>query len=141
MMRRILFIFSNCFPPRWSVLPCLAFLVCLFSACVGNADVDKQSLEKISFSGNSFSVYILSRGKGVPAEARSSFDQIYQELLELQRQGKLNYLKKEVIGLEGERRICAEFTDSETARLLFLRIKKLAREIDLFDVTSESCAK
>lgn len=84
---------------------------------------------------------MLSRGKGVPADARTAFDRVYQDLSELKRQGKMTYLRKEVIGLEGERRICAEFTDSETAYLLFTRIKQLAMETDLFEVHEESCAK
>lgn len=119
----------------------LGFLVCLFSACVGNADTDRHDPDSTLSSGNSFSVYMLSRGKGVPEEARVSFAQVYQELLTLKQQGKLRSLTKEVIGLEGERKICAEFTDRETAQQLFLKIKKLAMQVDLFDIVMESCAK
>lgn len=136
------FLFSHRLIPRWPLMSCLGFLLCLFAACVGNADVDsRQPPESTLFYGKSFSVYMLSRGKGVPQEARTSFDQVYQELVTLKQQGKLSFLKQEVIGLEGERRICAEFADGETARQLFVKIKKIAMVTDLFDIVIESCAK
>ena len=140
-MRGVLFRLSNRLMSGLSVLSCFSVLVCIFSAFAGNAYVDNQPIDRTSFQGNSFSVYILSRGKGVPEEARTAFNQVYQELVELKGHGKLSYLKKEMIGLEGERRICAEFRDSENARAMFTKIKKLAVEIDLFDVVPESCVK
>ena len=127
-------------PPHLAWLYFICF-VYLFPVVVANAGMDNQRVEVQSFHGNSFAVYILSRGKGVPEEARTSFDNIYQELLSLQQSGEIVYLKKERIGLEGEQKVCAEFTDSENAREMFTRIHELAIKIDLFNVVDEACPR
>ncbi len=116
-------------------------MVLLFSVIVPNANGNNQPVEVPSFHGKSFAVYILSRGKGVPEEARSFFDSIYKELVALEQSGIVVSLKKERIGLEGEKKLCVEFTDSKNARMMFKKIHPPALEIDLFNIVSESCSK
>ncbi len=87
----------------------------------------------------SFSVYALSRGKGVPEQARLVLDQARQVLKVGQDQGKVKRLVDRRIGLEGETQLCAEFSDAQAADRFFNELHHFSRGVDLVDMKKESC--
>ena len=56
-----------------------------------------------------------------------------------QRDGKVTRLERTRIGLEGETRLCAEFTDAAVAREMLERVRSIAQGIELLNVTEEPC--
>jgi hypothetical protein len=88
---------------------------------------------------NSFSVYALSKGKGVPEKTRQALQQIRALLEDAQRQGNVVQLKQTRIGLEGETRLCAEFSSATVAQELFEQSRKLSAGIELLNVVMEPC--
>ena len=89
---------------------------------------------------HSFAVYMLSRGHGVPDATRQAFAATKSLLEAARTEGKANSLQVEVIGLEGERRVCVEFADRVQADLSLERIRALSREVELFNVVEEACS-
>jgi hypothetical protein len=87
----------------------------------------------------SFSIYALSRGKGVPEEARNVLDQARALLKTSQAQGTVTRLTDQRIGLEGETRVCAELRDTDSARELFSHVQQMSLGVDLINVKIESC--
>ncbi len=84
-------------------------------------------------------MYALSRGKGVPEQARKVLDQARQVLKEGQDQGKVKRLVDQRIGLEGETQLCAEFSDEQSADRFFDELHYFSREVDLVDMKKEAC--
>lgn len=87
----------------------------------------------------SFSVYALSKGTGVPERTRQVLQQIRTLLEDAQRQGNVVQLKQTRIGLEGETRLCAEFSSATVAQELFEQSRKLSAGIELLNVVMEPC--
>jgi hypothetical protein len=88
---------------------------------------------------NSFTVYALSRGKGVPREAREALGSV-RKLVEADRsRGVKVTLETTRIGLEGETRLCAAYQDPKDAAAAFERAKALVRGIDLVNLVAGPC--
>ena len=84
-------------------------------------------------------VTMLSRGKGVPDEARAAY-QDARALLEGRRDADIvTELRTQRIGLEGETRLCAEFRNAEEAQSALAEIRKRTAGIDLLDVGIAPC--
>lgn len=84
-------------------------------------------------------VTMLSRGKGVPDEARAAYQDI-RALLEEQRSTyAVTDLRTQRIGLEGETRLCVEFRSANDAQAALGAIRKRADGVDLLDVSEMSC--
>jgi len=82
---------------------------------------------------------MLSRGKGVPDEARAAYQDI-RALLERQRAAyAVTELRTQRIGLEGETRLCAEFESAKDARAALAEIRKRAASVDLLEVSQAPC--
>jgi hypothetical protein len=90
-------------------------------------------------SVSSFSVYALSKGKGVPEQSRQVFQQAWALLEDAYRQGRVVRLKQDRIGLEGETRACAEFSSPTVAQELFEQIRQLSEGVELVNVVMEPC--
>jgi hypothetical protein len=90
-------------------------------------------------SATSFSVYALSRGKGVPEKSRQVFQQARALLEDAYRQGRVVRLKQDRIGLEGETRVCAEFSNPTVAQELLEQIRRLSEGVELVNVVIEPC--
>ena len=89
----------------------------------------------------SFALYVLSRGKGVPAEAREALGKV-RDLAEADRErGIAVRIQTKRIGLEGEKRLCFEYEDEMKARRLFDRATALVSGVDLARVVVETCAE
>ena len=120
------------------------FVALVLIACVGangcaSHAAHSATLGMSASSLSSFSVYALSKGKGVPERARQVFQQAQALLEDAQRQGKVMQLKQARIGLEGETRLCAEFHSDTVAQELFEQIRKLGEGIELLNVVMEPC--
>jgi hypothetical protein len=88
-----------------------------------------------------FSVYALSRGKGVPAAARNALRQVREAVEADRSRGVGVRVETSRLGLEGEARVCAEYDDPEDARLALDRARALVKGIDLVDLVVEPCGK
>jgi hypothetical protein len=87
----------------------------------------------------SFSIYALSRGKGVPEEARKVLDKARAFLKMAREQGTVTRLTDQRIGLEGETRVCVELKDADSSSELFSHIQQMSLGVDLINVKIESC--
>lgn len=121
---------------RWLLL-LLVMPIVLIEIGVGCAQInaDGSNVAKTS----SFSVYALSRGKGVPEEARNVLDHARQVLKMGQDRGKVKRLVDRRIGLEGETRLCAEFSDEQAADQFFNELHHFSRGVDLVNIKKETC--
>jgi len=124
----------------------LVVIACLgTNGCVSHASSPATpgphvlSMSTSAVSMNSFSVYALSKGKGVPEKTRQALQQIRALLEDAQRQGNVVQLKQTRIGLEGETRLCAEFSSATVAQELFEQSRKLSAGIELLNVVMEPC--
>ena len=88
---------------------------------------------------SSFSLYVLSRGKGIPDEAKQVLDRSRQLFKRAQEQGDVKQIIDRRIGLEGETQICVELSDEHAANKLFSEIQHLSEGVALVNVKKESC--
>ena len=109
----------------------------LIEAGAGCAEV-RVSESAVSIP-SSFSLYVLSRGKGVPGEARQVLDRSRHLFKRAQEQGDVKQMIDRRIGLEGETRLCVEFYDEQVADKLFREILHLSDGVDLVNVKKEPC--
>lgn len=87
-------------------------------------------------------VYALSRGKGVPEPAARVFAQaeaLFRELQASQQIVRVHPLER--LGIEGERRLCAEFVNEQAARAAHARLLEMAKGTELLNVVIEPCVK
>jgi hypothetical protein len=115
----------------------LAIPILLIEAGAGCAEINPP--ESRATTSSSFSVYALSRGKGVPDEARHLLDHARQILQQGQKQGEVIRLVDHRIGLEGETRLCAEFSDEHAADRFFDQLHRLSLGVDLVNLKKEAC--
>ncbi|MEX2490761.1 MAG: hypothetical protein WD425_03255 [Nitrospirales bacterium] len=119
------------------ILFLLAMPILLIEAGAGCAEI-KTPEPKVS-APSSFSVYALSRGKGVPAKARQVLDYARQVLKQGQEKGEVKRLVERRIGLEGETRLCAEFVEEQVADRFFEQILSRSLGMDLVNIKKEMC--
>jgi len=119
------------------ILLLLAMPIFLIEVGAGCAEI--QTPEPKVSAPSSFSVYVLSRGKGVPDEAREVLDHARQIFKQGQEQGEVKRLVERRIGLEGETRLCAEFADEHAADRFFDQLHRLSLGVDLVNITKEAC--
>lgn len=81
----------------------------------------------------------LSRGKGVPAEAREAFKQIRALLEQQQATAAVTAMQYQRIGLEGESRLCVEFRNASDAQAALAEIRKISADVDLLNVVEAPC--
>lgn len=87
-----------------------------------------------------FAIYALSRGTGVPLQAREVLRKV-RELVEADRnRGVSVSIESTRIGLEGETRMCVEYKNPKNAVRAYERATALVKGIDLVNLVAESCA-
>jgi hypothetical protein len=87
----------------------------------------------------SFAVYTLSRGTGVPAEARAAQLEI-QKLVEADRdEGLTETIETTRIGIEGERRLCVTYKNSRSAAHALDRARGIVKGVALVNLVTEPC--
>jgi len=119
------------------ILLVLAMPILLMEAGVGCAELGTSEAKDPAES--SVSVYALSRGKGVPDEARGVLDHARQILKQGQEQGEVTRLVERRIGLEGETRLCAEFVDEAVADRFFQQFNQLSLGVELVNINKGMC--
>lgn len=87
----------------------------------------------------SLAVYTLSRGKGVPDEARATLKEIRALLDGARKDGRVTDMASTRIGIEGEARLCVEFRDAAAADALGAEVRAAARDVELLNVVEERC--
>ena len=118
------------------MLMTMVMLAVVGSAC-GN-DGDTRSAE-VASQPQSFALYALSRGRGVPEGAKATLAEAEAVLEDLRAQGAEITVTQERIGLEGERRLCVTFADRDMADRAFERIRQLSLGGDLVNLVREPC--
>jgi hypothetical protein len=120
----------------------LVWLLCAWTAAAGCAmPVGTSGEERASQAGSaSFAVYALSRGRGVPEPTRSAWQTVWTMLDDARREGKVARLQQIRIGLEGEVRLCAEFSDAGRAREMLERAREIGKGVELLNVVEEPCS-
>lgn len=85
-------------------------------------------------------VLALSRGRGVPQDTRDALAAI-EDLANVARDsGDIVSVTREVIGLEGETRLCIVFRDESALVAVRKEIRELAAGVELLTVREENCA-
>ena len=87
-----------------------------------------------------FTVSALSRGKGVPREAREALASVRKILEEDRARGAAVTWQSTRLGLEGETRLCVRYEDPAAAAEAYARARALVGGIDLVNVAAEPCA-
>jgi hypothetical protein len=87
----------------------------------------------------SFALYILSRGQGVPDEAREAMGRVRAILDEEKSRGVAVTVQSTRIGLEGETKLCAEFEDEAAGGSAFRRASEVVKGVDLVNLVVEPC--
>jgi len=89
----------------------------------------------------SFSVYALSRGKGVPDVAQKALKDVRLFLEQEKQKGKVARISESRIGLEGERRLSVEFSDAKSLREAEKRIREMTTNVELMNLVVEPYEK
>lgn len=95
--------------------------------------------ETLAPAPQSIAVYALSRGKGVPDQAMEVLVHFRTVLKSAQERGEVRRMVEQRIGIEGETRLCAEFSDAESAHSMIEQIQQLGQGVDLINVKVEPC--
>jgi hypothetical protein len=95
--------------------------------------------EPSSSTPRSFAVYALSRGKGVPPEARRALDEVQDLIDEDRRRGVAVESRRTRIGLEGETRLCVEYEDPAPAKKAQRRARDIVEGVDLVNLVVGPC--
>jgi hypothetical protein len=62
-------------------------------------------------------------------------------LEDARREGKVAQLQQARVGLEGEVRLCAEFSDAARAREMLARVREIGKGVDLLNIVEEPCTR
>ena len=133
----------------------LARAVCgvalLAAACVPSAGVTQQkaAAAKVKESTaprsapdvTSFAVFALSRGKGVPPEAREVLRKVGEIVAADERRGVRVETRRTRIGLEGETRLCVEYQSAADARRGLEQVEKIVKDVELVNLVPGPCAE
>lgn len=84
-------------------------------------------------------LYVLSRGQGVPEEARQVLEQARARFSMLEDSGAITRIDERRIGLEGETRLCAEFANEADALREHGWLERLAAGVELVNLALEPC--
>ena len=84
-------------------------------------------------------IHVLSRGKGVPMQTRDTYKQIHALLEQRRSDAAITRMESSRMGLEGETRLCVEFSDRDQAANTLAEIRKLAAGADLLNIVEEPC--
>jgi len=111
-------------------------LIGLAVVLLGSA-LDVSASENPTIEVIPIQVEILSRGRGVPEDTMRAYQDI-KIAVELEDKSGTG-IKEQVLGLEGERRMCIIIKNAALADSLFGKISVLARDVELMRVSRERC--
>jgi hypothetical protein len=120
----------------------LVWLLSAWAAAAGCATPVRTSGEERATRAvsASFAVYALSRGRGVPEATRTAWQAVWTMLEDARRDGTVTRLQQTRLGLEGELRLCAEFSDAGRAREMLERAREVGKGVELLNVVEEPCS-
>lgn len=125
-------IMQNGSSSRWLAIA-MAAVLCSGCAVGGGAE------DAAVLPAKSFVVLALSRGKGVPTAAQAFFAKAHELLAKAKDDGADIAISRQRIGLEGESKLCVQFSDPIQGGNWFKKMQDLARGIDLINVAIEPC--
>lgn len=114
-------------------------VLALAGSLLGCAGREPTELPVNDEAVTSFALYTLSRGRGVPPEAREALEKVSALLEEERSRGVAIELYRNRIGLEGETRLCAEFEDAAAFGEVFRRAQEIVAGVDLVNLVAEPC--
>jgi hypothetical protein len=117
----------------------LAVAVAFTAVCAGREQ--KPAAGGSGLSVKSFALYALSRGQGVPDEAREALLKVRALLDEEKSRGVAVNVQSTRIGLEGETKLCAEFQDDAAGGAAFRRAREVVKGVDLVNLVVEPCGE
>jgi len=86
-----------------------------------------------------FAVYTLSRGRGVPPEAREAQQRV-QKLVQADRErGVKASVETTRIGIEGEQRLCVTYENARDGVRAVERVRAIVTGVDLVNLVEEPC--
>ena len=116
----------------------VATAVCL--ACA-RPPLATDAVTQSGAAGTSVTVEALSKGQGVPPETKAALQKARDVFRQFADEGRAEVMPDQIIGLEGERRLCASFKDRDTTREALDRLHAIARGVPLLNVKEEPCPK
>ena len=122
-------------PARTVLLPGVFIGAALASGCATAPAVATRSAPATDIA-----VYALSRGQGVPREARQALRVARDLFARWGAEGRVLDLIDTPVGLEGDTRLCARFASPVDAASALKQLDELGRDVDLFEVRPERCA-
>jgi hypothetical protein len=130
---------------KYTLIP---FLVLLLLAQIASAQptpakacADSTPETSSDFPDNSFALYAMARGSGVPASARQAMQRVRGLLEEARQRGDGLSLEQTRFGLEGETRLCLTFATPDAARAAWVQACQFAEDADLVNLVIEPCDK
>ena len=126
----------------WVVVSCL--VVGASPGCAGQAPREETPEAAMAAPApapgpRQFGVYALSRGAGVPEEARRALSAVAALVEEQRENGIAVAMERTRLGLEGEFRLCIEYEEQDAAAEAWLRIQAIVEGVDLVNLAAESC--
>ena len=92
-----------------------------------------------SFAHRQIAIYVLSRASGVPPRTLETSRTVRSYLANSFAEGKAMRLEETTIGLEGETRLCAEFTTKVLAQAAFDQLSPIIKGVELINMSAEPC--
>ena len=123
--------------PKSLILILLYSLAGALLGCPTLAQVCDET--KGRFIERSFSIYVLSRGKGVPDASWEVYIRIRELFHGQKANGKLIKTEETRIGIEGERRLCAEFLTEDAAYQAWKQVEEISAGVELVNLVIERC--
>ena len=100
-------------------------------------EIEEDSMVKVGIE-----ILALSRGRGVPEDARQVYGDMKRHIEKVRADlgtDAVVGVSESTIGIEGEKRLCIEIGDTEAARMLLRELEQMAEGVDLLTVTEKSC--
>lgn len=112
---------------------CSIVLLAIGSRC-DNPSERSAAPRHRSSEGFAFVVETLSRGRGVPSSASRALREARKIVEAKKSSGTVMKVSEERLGIEGESRLRAEFSDARIGREVYAEISSLAEGVDLIAV-------
>ena len=111
----------------------------LFGAAVVKPDTASEKHLAQSTENPSLEVLALSRGRGVPDKTFATLQSILALAEDALESGLAISLNQQIIGLEGETRLCIVLRDDDALDEIGGRINALAKNVELLQVNENRC--
>jgi len=134
---------ARLFIPSYSFCALIGAGVLLLNACVAAETEgpvgDLPDSGKSGVGALNIQVQVLSTGRGVPDATMRTYREIKALVMRYKDSGTDAVITEQVLGLEGERRMCVVLTNAKQADALYGEISELAYEIKLMRISGEPC--